>query len=113
VSRTDKTKPWAIRVMEHRPWANHDHADGVCDLPVHYKDNAYYSTESGASHCRWSDWNLCYKDSCCYGCGCRRCTDQVNRKAKRRRERHQAQRVSRKAVTGLNDNPVLSRDRGW
>jgi hypothetical protein len=96
VSRTDKTKPWRIRVMEHRPWANHDHSDGVCDLPEQWSDNAYYATESGAGHCRWSDWNLCYKDSCCYGCGCHMCTDQPGRKAKRRRERHQA-RISARA----------------
>jgi hypothetical protein len=96
VSRTDKTKPWRVRVMEHRPWANHDHSDGVCDLPEHYKDNQY----AGGTHCRWSDWNLCYKGNCCYGCGCHLCTDQPGRKAKRRRERHQARALARIAVKG-------------
>lgn len=102
MSRTDKTKPWAIRVMDHQPWANHDHSDGICDLPAHYKDNAYYATESGAGHCRWSDWNLCRKDSCCYGCGCRMCTDHDGRKAKRRRERHQARTQTRNYVKGAD-----------
>lgn len=114
MSDTDKTKPWRIRVMEHQPWANHDHADGICDLPRHYKDNAWYSTESGATHCRWSDWNISYRGgTCCFGCGCKTCTDQVRRKAKRRRERHAARQAARRAVTGIDPDPVISRDRGW
>lgn len=95
MSRTDKTKPWAVRVMEHRPWADHDHRYGVCDLPEHYRDNLDYG------HCRWSDWNICRKGTCCYGCGCRMCTDQLGRKAKRRRERHQARMQARGYVKGV------------
>ncbi len=100
MSKTDKTKPWRIRVMEHQPWANHDHSDGICDLPEQWKDNSYRSTESGADHCRWSDWNICYKGSCCYGCGCHMCTGQAWRKAKRRRSRYRARRQNLKYVKG-------------
>jgi hypothetical protein len=102
VSRTDKTKPWRIRVMEHRPWANHDHTNGVCDLPDRFEDNAYGGRGPEAAHCRWSDWNICYKGTCCYGCGCPMCTDQAGRKAKRRRERHQA-RVQNRNYLKSND----------
>lgn len=113
MSDTDKTKPWRIRVMEHRPWANHDHSDGICDLPATYGENAYYGTASGATHCRWSDWNLVYKNCCCYGCGCSLCTDQAGRKRKRRRERHSAHLAARRAVTGIDLDPVIQRDTGW
>jgi hypothetical protein len=98
VSKTDKTKPWAIRVMEHQPWANHDHSDGICDLPEHYKDNAYYGTASGAGHCRWSDWNICYRGNCCYGCGCRYCAGQAWRRTDRRRSRHLARHEARRVL---------------
>ncbi len=113
MSDTDKTKPWRVRVMEHQPWANHDHSDGICDLPERWEDNTYYGTESGADHCRWSDWNICYRGSCCYGCGCPMCTDQAGRKARRRRERHAVQRVARRVITGIDDDPLIERDRGW
>lgn len=99
MSKTDKTKPWAIRVMEHQPWANHDHRDGICDLPEHFRDNAYYTTESGAGHCRWSDWNVCY-DGCCNGCGCRVCSGYYTRRAERRRSRHVTRRQMRALEKG-------------
>jgi hypothetical protein len=92
VSRTDKTKPWLVRVAEHQPWANHDHSNGICDLPENPRDGNNWAVPFA---CRWSDWNLCRKGTCCYGCGCRMCTNYEGRRIDRRRSRHQARITNR------------------
>lgn len=98
MSNTDKTKPWRIRVAEHHPWAEHDHRNGVCDLPDDPRDTRNWL--SGVA-CYWSDANLVYGGgSCCSGCGCRMCSAYFERRAARRKSRHLAQRATRGYVTG-------------
>jgi hypothetical protein len=85
MSRTDKTKPWWVRVAEHKLIEVHNHIGGVCTLP-----ESPYQRLSRHEGCHYRDWNLCYKGNCCYGCGCRMCTGYYERKADRRKSRHQA-----------------------
>jgi hypothetical protein len=95
VSRTDKTKPWRVRVAEHGARENHNHENGVCDLPASPLEGRL-GVWTG-QHCSWSDWNLAY-DGCCHGCGCRLCTGYYWRRADRRRSRHRAKAEARQAL---------------
>ncbi len=92
MSKTDKTKPWRVRVAEHNPVAVHNHEHGICDLPPSPLDPGGALGVWTRGHCSWSDWNILYKDQCCYGCGCRMCTSYYYRKEDRRRDRHKGQR---------------------
>lgn len=100
MSKTDKTKPWRVRVAEHQPVAIHNHERGVCDLPPSPLEGrlGVYTSE----HCSWSDWNICHKGNCCYGCGCRMCIDQFGRKRARRRERYKAKKQIRAEAAALS-----------
>ncbi len=96
VSRTDKTKPWRVRVAEHRTWAEHHHEDGICDLPPSPRDLP--EPWDGVRHCRWMDWNIANSDVCCGGCGCRMCTGYYWRREDRRFRRHEARREIRRVL---------------
>lgn len=94
MARTDKTRPWHVRAAEHpmvscRP--QHDHRDGVCDLPADPRKNF------GRGSCRWtgSDTFLYGRDR---GCGCPMCTGRDFRRADRRRDRHSGRALSRSAA---------------
>jgi hypothetical protein len=97
MSKTDKTKPWDLRILEHAPRQQHDHRDGVCDLPD-LRSRADVGWR-GNGHCYWSEGSILYSDQCCYGCGCRICTGYYTRRQERRRERHEAQRLTRSMLT--------------
>ena len=90
MSRTDKTKPWRVRRAEHDPVAEHDHSDGICDMPESRLDNKWRG-------CHWSDFNLIH-GGCCWGCGCPRCNDTVGRRAKRKRERLKARQANLREI---------------
>ncbi len=94
MSRTDKTKPWWVRVAEHQPWAEHQHDAGICTLPA-----TPYEVDIRWSGCHYSWWKLAFRDQCCHGCGCRMCSGYYWRREERRRSRHQAQRAARRAIT--------------
>ncbi len=86
MSKTDKTKPWRVRMAEHRPlFEVHNHVSGECTLPSSPLDPV--PIKNG---CHYAARVLCYPGSCCWGCGCRMCTDYYARKMKRRRERREA-----------------------
>lgn len=97
MSKTDKTKPWRVRVAEHQPWADHDHRDGVCDLP---DDPRTFIPWDKVPHCRWSDWNIALRQTCCSGCGCQTsmCSGKDWRAADNRKSRHKAKRDARRQV---------------
>lgn len=90
VSRTDKTKPWRVRVAEHHPVAEHDHCDGICDLPDNPLDPKWHG-------CHWSDHNLTNGD-CCRKCGCSQCSDTAGRKARRKKERQEARQANAREI---------------
>jgi hypothetical protein len=96
MSRTDKTKPWRVRVAEHHPIEIHNHERGYCDLPPSPLHGALGVWTAG--RCSWSDWYLNY-DGCCHGCGCRMCTNYNGRRAARRRSRHESRRWARTVVS--------------
>ena len=96
MSRTDKTKPWQVRVAEHHPTAHHDHRDGVCDLPADPRTPPVYRRGG----CYWSDTVLMLRATCCVGCGCRECSGFYARRQERRHSRHQAVMAARRYVTG-------------
>jgi hypothetical protein len=95
VSRTDKTKPWRVRVAEHHPIAIHNHEHGTCDLPPSPLTGHLGVYTRG--RCTWSDWYLSY-DGCCHGCGCRLCTSYYWRREERRSSRHEARRANRETL---------------
>lgn len=107
MSRTDKTKPWRVRVAEHHPRAVHNHENGTCDLtssPLEGRLGVYTR-----QYCTWSDWYLSY-DGCCHGCGCRVCTNYYGRRADRRGDRHEARRATRQA---LKESAAATLDWEW
>lgn len=66
VSKTDKTRPWDVKKMEH-PVEHHDHRNGVCDLTI-----PGYSGHRGG----WAD-GKCYIDAAWwrpeFRCACNMC----------------------------------------
>lgn len=109
VSRTDKTKPWRVRVVEHRPVAEHHHPEGICDLPGSPLDETGLWSEH---YCHWQNnimWGP-WRGSCCGGCGCRMCSGYWTRRWARRADRHQAQRDAR-ALVKIARTPETEVDR--
>lgn len=83
MSKTDKSKPWFVVVREH-PLEQHDHRDGICDLPASPTVDAGYR---GIGHCWWDATSITYFTN---HCGCQQCTYQFERRLERRRDRHRA-----------------------
>jgi hypothetical protein len=112
VSRTDKTKPHKVRVLEHHPWAEHFHDEGFCDLPpsplapngtinyrVHVRpDGSSYRTLG----CYWSDWNVAGRTCCSGGCSGRNCPCRAWRAPERRRRRAAGKREARRELMEAN-----------
>lgn len=95
MSRTDKTKPMRVRMIEHGLLAHHEHRIGICNLPdsplvdqrpFHFAQDCYWRPED-----HW--W------PCCRGCSCRMCTGYWGRRAERRASRHAAKAWARKVTT--------------
>ncbi len=94
MSRTDKTKPWRVRVMEHNPKAVHEHRDGVCDLPESALEDWTYLG------CHWSNDTSSW--SCCVRGGCSCCTGRNYSVPANRKDRRETKaRLKR----GLQDPP--------
>ena len=89
MARTDKTRPWHVRVSEDpmrtcRP--RHDHRDGPCDLPADPR-----AADGHLTRCRWAETaEVLYGRG--GGCGCGWCTGRTWRRTERRRQRHAARR---------------------
>lgn len=81
MSKTDKTKPMWVRMLEHKSPIIHDHTNDVCD--------------AGADQLEWA-MHQCHRRywwyGCCTGCGCMMCNDQEGRRRSRRKDRHNAKR---------------------
>lgn len=96
MSRTDKTRPWDVKCLDDPSWLveDHDHRNGVCDLPDRPRGMAspLGGTERGA--CTWIATREFWAHRA-NGCGCTWCTDQEGRRAERRRSRHSARAVVR------------------
>jgi hypothetical protein len=105
MSKTDKTRPWAVRAAE-QPMVTcmpvHDHRWSGCTLPVAHPDAVGFRVEG----CYWEASDRFTYGRGCSGCGCRMCTDFYGRRAERRRERHETRRRLRNGhiyVDGLPD----------
>lgn len=88
MSRTIKTMPWAVRVIDARAAEpRHDHSRGPCDLPPLTMATFDWSTRV-AHRCYWDcRRDFYYTEEIC---GCAECTGQFWRRADRRRSRHRA-----------------------
>lgn len=90
MSATDKARPWDVKCLDDPSWLreDHDHTNGPCDLPARPAKTTNPFGEPG-SRCTWVATKAFWAARA-NGCGCPRCTDQVTRRAERRRSRHQA-----------------------
>lgn len=88
MSKTDKTRPWGIRLKDEPRWLvpNHDHRTGTCDLPEVAELHA-------GDRCRWT-WTDEAINNPANACGCKMCNDTHGRRAKRKRERKTARRYA-------------------
>lgn len=115
MSRTDKTKPWWVRVSEHHARQNHDHSKGPCDLPA--SPLAHHNAVYGLTRCSWDDGGVYY--GCCKGCGCRLCTGQYYRIHESRTQRHAVRQALTMIRHGADDEAARridltrSRRRGY
>jgi len=90
MSRTDKTRPWWVKLAE-RPMVTarpqHDHRFGPCTLPEWI--NAETAPIGPVSGCHWVVTDQ-FADT--MHNGCRECTGYYFRREDRRRSRHEARR---------------------
>ena len=92
MSRTDKTRPWWVKLAE-RPMVTcrpqHDHRFGPCTLPERVDAHtASAGTDPTIRGCYWTVTDLVHN-------GCRSCTGYYFRREDRRRSRHQSRRELR------------------
>lgn len=97
MSRTDKTAPWQVKA-HYEPYyliEQHNHEDGVCDLPDRPKVGEEISWR-GHPHCYW-DYSYEFLCSRWSRCGCSMCSpgpgwpeDYRNAKRQRREGRRLA-----------------------
>jgi hypothetical protein len=91
MSRTDKTRPWWVKLADHpmvtsRP--HHDHRFGPCTLPDHVDAR----TVSPRRGCYWEPTD---RTADTVHNGCRECTGYWTRREDRRRSRHEIRRALR------------------
>lgn len=96
MSKTDKTRPWWVRMAD-APMVTclpvHDHRFGLCTLPDEITaDSASLSCRT--SGCYWGA-TAYYLSGCGSSDGCRECTGYHFRREERRRSRHEARRELR------------------
>jgi len=91
MSRTDKTRPWWVKMAE-RPMVTckprHDHRFGPCTLP----DRIDARTAPIHRPARGCYWGVTALTAGQVHNGCRACTDYYFRRADRRRSRHESRR---------------------
>lgn len=94
MSRTDKTRPYWVKLQEH-PVEHHDHRDGVCDLA------------SGRATARDHGWKRgkCYIDADWtrseFRCGCSMCDADAYQVPRKRRQRIEAKQQIREQLADL------------
>lgn len=94
MSKTDKTRPFWVKLADHpRNYVEqHDHRDGVCDLPDSLND------PTTLTHFTWARGNCYYSYSPAWinsgaaRCGCQFCQWPWERRASARRSRQNARR---------------------
>jgi hypothetical protein len=91
MSRTDKTRPWWVKLAEQpmvtcRP--RHDHRFGPCTLP----ERVHTGSAPPAQGCHWV---VTARFADTMHNGCRECTGYYFRRAERRRSRREARRELR------------------
>lgn len=97
MSKTDKTRPWEVRVMDPKDITigkteHHDHTKGYCDLPAN-NVKAVLEAKATAQAMGLTQHQTCYYSFSYRGvdiCGCNMCTGALSRKEERRANRHQA-----------------------
>lgn len=93
MSHTDKTRPARVKALDLPTFlkAAHDHrSDDPCDLPL---APALPARGAPRTRCTWEETRAFWADPQ-NGCGCGKCTDQVQRKARARRDRSAARRYT-------------------
>jgi hypothetical protein len=95
MSRTDKTRPWWVRLAD-KPGVSyvpvHDHRFGPCTLPDRVTpETASLSVQRG--RCYWGGTAFHLYGDNGGNDGCRDCTGHHTRRADRRRSRHQSRRA--------------------
>ncbi|WAC54259.1 hypothetical protein [Gordonia sp. SL306] len=86
MSRTDKTKPFWVKLAHHDLESReiHDHTDGVCDLPPAEVGLAYtYGTSQCRREFRYTGTSAC----CCPMCHAQEWPDRTERQRRRRDRR--------------------------
>lgn len=93
MSRTDKTRPFRVKVADHPSLLeeDHDHRDGICDLPSVPRFEGW----GGGARCTWVPSIKADTTAEVKYCGCRMCTMQVERKQEVRRSRRDARRYAK------------------
>jgi hypothetical protein len=92
LSKTDKTRPWRVRAQEAGLKEQHNHRNGVCDLPA--DPSKGWGRFSG---CHYTESHAFYYGPG-GGCGCPMCSGQYENRQERRRDRHRAAQAIRRGV---------------
>ncbi|WP_033295770.1 hypothetical protein [Amycolatopsis jejuensis] len=98
MSRTDKTRPWWVRMADEpmrtcRP--AHDHRDGHCTLPPDITRATESMGHVSTMGCHWRATDFYLHAQSGGSDGCRDCTGYYERRADRRRTRHESRRELR------------------
>lgn len=88
MSKSDKTKPWNVRAIEHGPIAIHRHEYGACDLPE-LSPRTFGWRRPEKQHCYWEE-RISFYYSRNGNCDCISCSDRLGRRIQRRKDRHNA-----------------------
>ena len=92
MSRTDKTRPYWVKVLESTKnhIDQHDHRDGICDLgAVQIKGGPKWSWWSHGGSCGYTE-TATFLYSNYARCGCPMCSGQFDRRQERRQSRRKA-----------------------
>lgn len=99
MSKTDKTRPWRVRVMDKKTWLeeDHDHRDGPCDLPPPPALVCDFWAGRTTTRCYWNASCEFWVTPSNY-CGCPTCNDTRGRRLETKRARAQARQRVRQEV---------------
>lgn len=114
MSRTDKTRPIFVRMVDHKDvkvgiLARHNHVKGYCDLPDRHDAKAIMEHHNvrRADYNDSCHWNFSYKGVNI--CGCSMCTGKFSRREERRAQRHAA-KASLAVHKNLVNNGIIALD---
>lgn len=105
MSKTDKTRPLDVRMMDPKDNAigmaeRHDHRKGVCTLPERNVKAERAAQENNNGH--WTDCYYIWTYQGVNMCGCKMCTDAEPRREERRARRHQVKTQLRTNLKEIN-----------